>query len=396
MSLGEGRCPVCAAPAEVFLRLAEAPVHCHRLQPTPEAARSAPRGPIDLAHCGDCGHVFNAAFDPSLVDYGPGYENPLDHSERFQAFARSLAQGLIDRHGLRDAVVADIGCGGGGFLRLLCGLGNNRGIGFDRGHGPRTTLDDTDPRVTIHGEDLPAGDGGLRADLVCCRHVLEHVPDPKAFLEAIKAAIGARAETVVYFEVPNGAFIWRDLSVWDLIYEHVSYFNGNSLTRLFRGSGFQVMDVTEDYGGQFLGLEAKLGDSTPEALTEPVTANSGDLAAFADAYKCKLAVWRRTLDGIASARRRAVAWGAGSKATSFLNALDPAAGGLVSSVIDINPQKQGRFVTGTGHPILAPESLADELADDVIVMNPLYRDEIKERLRAIVGGAVDTVTWHQA
>ncbi len=396
MSLDTGRCPVCATPAEVFLRLAEAPVHCHRLQPTPEAARSAPRGPMDLAHCGDCGHVFNVAFDPSLVDYGPGYENPLDHSETFQAFARSLARRLIDRYGLRHTVVADIGCGGGGFLRLLCGIGDNRGIGFDRGHGPRTTVDDTDPRLTIHGQDLPAGDGSLRADLVCCRHVLEHVPDPKAFLEAIKAAIGVRADTVVYFEVPNGAFIWRDMSVWDLIYEHVSYFVGGSLARLFRDGGFQVINVAEDYGGQFLSLEARPGNGTPKVLTEPLTTHSGDLTAFADAYKDKLAFWRRTLDGIAVANRRAVVWGAGSKATSFLNALDPTAAGAVSSVIDINPQKQGRYVTGTGHPILAPESLAETPPDDLIIMNPLYRDEIKERLRAIVGGAADTVTWHQA
>jgi len=37
-------------------------------------------------------------------------------------------------------------------------------------------------------------------------------------------------------------------------------------------------------------------------------------------------------------------------------------------------------VPGTGHPIVAPEALVSRAPGRVIVMNPVYRDEIAARL----------------
>jgi FlaA1/EpsC-like NDP-sugar epimerase len=73
--------------------------------------------------------------------------------------------------------------------------------------------------------------------------------------------------------------------------------------------------------------------------------------------------------------QRAVVWGAGSKGVTFLNALqarDP-----IGHVVDINPRKQGMYVAGTGQQIVAPEFLKEARPDVVIVMNPVYEDEIR-------------------
>jgi len=58
-------------------------------------------------------------------------------------------------------------------------------------------------------------------------------------------------------------------------------------------------------------------------------------------------------------------------------------GETIDCLIDLNPNKHGRFVPGTGHPIRAPESLAGRPPDAVIVMNPLYAEEIGTALRAM-------------
>jgi hypothetical protein len=71
-------------------------------------------------------------------------------------------------------------------------------------------------------------------------------------------------------------------------------------------------------------------------------------------------------------------WGGGSKGVTFLNLVD--ATSTVSRVVDLNPAKHGRFVPGTGQPFVAPVDLERAPADAVIVMNPIYADEITAML----------------
>jgi hypothetical protein len=66
---------------------------------------------------------------------------------------------------------------------------------------------------------------------------------------------------------------------------------------------------------------------------------------------------------------------------SFVNTLK--AGEAVAALIDLNPHKQGRFVPGTGHPVLAPATLKAQPPDAVIVLNPQYRDEIAADLKTL-------------
>jgi hypothetical protein len=70
-----------------------------------------------------------------------------------------------------------------------------------------------------------------------------------------------------------------------------------------------------------------------------------------------------------------VLWGSGSKAVGYLTTL-----GLkdeVAAVIDINPHKHGQYLAGTGHEIVSPDALVHLVPDVVVVMNPIYLDEIQ-------------------
>jgi hypothetical protein len=97
------RCPVCDADeVKGFLEIPRVPVYCNVLWPSREEALAAPRGDLDLAYCGGCGHVFNRRFDPGLVEYTGDYENSLHYSPRFQEYADKLAADLIARHDLHD------------------------------------------------------------------------------------------------------------------------------------------------------------------------------------------------------------------------------------------------------------------------------------------------------
>lgn len=50
----------------------------------------------------------------------------------------------------------------------------------------------------------------------------------------------------------------------------------------------------------------------------------------------------------------------------------------ISALVDVNPHKQGRFAPGTGTAVVGPESLRGRPVRSIIVMNPLYRDEVAQ------------------
>jgi hypothetical protein len=55
-------------------------------------------------------------------------------------------------------------------------------------------------------------------------------------------------------------------------------------------------------------------------------------------------------------------------------------GGGVQQVVDVNPRKHGRYVPGTGQRVVAPDELSAAPPDLVVVMNPLYVDEVRSTL----------------
>jgi len=238
-----------------MLRITGMPLHANLLWDTREAAIGCDKGDIHLTACPGCDHVFNPAFDPARMEYTERYENSLFFSPQFQSYAGSLAESLVCRHDLHGKDIIEIGCGKGDFLKLICRLGGNRGVGFDPSYEPdldREPLPDLQFVRDFYGEQH----AHYSADLICCRHVLEHIADPAPFLAGLRSAIGNRLGAKVFFEVPNGLYSFHDLGIWDIIYEHCSYFTERSLTTLFRNAGFRVLDTGLEYDNQFLWIEA--------------------------------------------------------------------------------------------------------------------------------------------
>jgi hypothetical protein len=188
-------------------------------------------------------------------------------------------------------------------------------------------------------------------------------------------------ETSLYFEVPNTEYTLRELAIWDIIYEHCAYFCTSSLAWAFHRSGFQIIDINEAFGGQFLGLEALPSRSKNEGLASWGKIPNGmaeDVQVFAARYRYKVETWQHNLERFANDGRQAVVWGAGSKGVTFLNVLK--AKDQIEYVVDINPRKHGAHVAGTGQRIVPPAFLRHYRPDIILVMNPIYLDEIRQNL----------------
>lgn len=375
-------CTLCGrAPLETVVTIDAVPVHVGRLWPTADSAADAPTGPVDLGVCPACGFVYNAAFDPGLVDYEGSYDNALHHSDVFLAYEDELVERLLAAHDLADGLVVEVGCGPGHFLGLVCGRAGARGIGFDPSHEPEFRDPLADERVRIERGLLEPG-SGLGADLVVARHVLEHVADPGALLASLRDALGPGG--AIYVEVPNANFLLRDGSLWDVIYEHCGYFRPETLAWAAQQAGFRDVEVASAYEGQFLGLTARVGEAAGAPVDPDAARAVEEARRFGDLFRGQREAWGNALQARLDDGERVVVWGAGAKAVSFLNLLPRA--DEIACLVDRNPRKQGTHLAGMGTPILAPERLGEVGADTVVVMNPAYTEEITADL---VGLGID-------
>jgi SAM-dependent methyltransferase len=364
---------------EPFLDVGTMPVHVGVLWKDAASARACPKGPMTLSLCHSCGWIYNTDFDVSLIDYSQKYDNALHASRLFQDFERDLAEHLLTRYDLHGGTIAEIGCGSGHFLGLMTRLAGGQGLGFDPSHDPEQVDPLAVDHVTFTRGEFPGIGAPPTVDLLACRQTLEHIPDPSAFLRTLRKALDP--STVVYFEVPNSTMPFLHLSIWDLIYEHCTYFVEPSLWYLFETAGFEVLDVRETYEGQFLSLEAR---TAPEHAVPSPPGHAGldglveATAAFAARFDERRSAWQARLAQLRASGKRAVVWGGGARAVSFFNLLN--IGEEVVGVVDMNPKKQGTYLGGTGQPIIAPEALTEFAPDLVIILNELYRHEITAEL----------------
>jgi len=379
-------CPVCGG-SEVLdlLRIDQVPVYCNVLWSDKQQAFAAACGEMALGFCTDCAHLFNTAFDQRLTDYTAAYDNSLHYSPRFNQYAKQLADRLVQRHSLHGKRIVEIGCGKGDFLRMLSGKRGNRGFGFDRSFEPERADLPTGDDIEYFQDFYNADYARLcNPDFLCCRHVLEHIEEPLNFLRSLRNSLDTRTDVTFYCEVPNGLFTLKDLGIWDLIYEHCGYFSLSSLSQAFFAAGFDVVAADESFGGQFIWVEARPADGLgrPDSTTLPAAQKVWQYAdSFASQYRATVNAWRDRLSQFANEGRRVVVWGAGSKGVTFLNIAGIDAG--IDFVVDVNPHKQGRYIAGTGQQGVSPESLRDIGATDVIVMNPMYLDEVTAAVRAM-------------
>ena len=72
-------------------------------------------------------------------------------------------------------------------------------------------------------------------------------------------------------------------------------------------------------------------------------------------------------------------WGAAGEGVTFLSSVEPYCR-FVGFVVDLNPAKQGKYVAGTGHPIVGPEHLAKAPVGSVVLLNPNYQEEVSQHL----------------
>lgn len=282
------------------------------------------------------------------------------------------AQLLVDRFGSSVGVL-DVGSGSGHLLRALADRGVTRLAGLDP--SPRSarlvgTIPNARGLVGSLSEPAPEA-AGFPADVVTLCHVLEHVWDLDAAMRGLLALV--RPDGIVYAEVPDGRRYADHLLApyHDFNTEHVTYFSGALVQRLFERWGFEridsgdlVIDCGPDlpfpatwglfrHTGVSGRIQPQRDDELGPALRNYVDGSAALLGAFADRL------------GLALQNEPEVAiWGVGELTMKLLTlpALDRSASAL--TLVDGSPGKQGLSLAG--HRVLDPAVLHDSSGPIVI------------------------------
>lgn len=312
------------------------------------SALACPKGDVTLVQDMDTGLIFNSVFDDGLLKYDGDYQNEQACSGVFQRHLEAVER--IIRQYFFHRSVLEIGCGKGYFFEYL--------------HQAGYEITGIDPAYEGHNSKVIKAcfdnSLGLSAEGIVLRHVLEHMPNPVAFLSMIAKANGGKGQ--IYIEVPCFDWICQHRAWFDITYEHVNYFRLDDFYRMFS----KVYESGHVFGGQYIYIVADLATLRGPSFNRPDTVSfPADFLSGID-----------RVAGMVKGKRTAV-WGGASKGVIFvLYMLN--AGAKVNLVIDINPSKQNKFMAGSGVKILSPEEGMKMLqaGDNVLVMNSNYLQEI--------------------
>jgi len=379
-------CPSCIdGKMTSFYQVNNVPTNSCILLDSKEDAIAYPRGNVDLKHCKQCGFISNMAFDPKLTEYSGRYEETQGFSGTFNKFHQHLAERLIKKHNLHNKSVIEIGCGKGEFITMLSELGSNRGIGFDPGYRDDHIKGRSSDNVTFIKDFYSEQYTDHQADFICCKMTLEHIHPTSDFISMVRRSIGQKLDTMVFFQIPETLRILRDCSFEDIYYEHCSYFTPGSLARLFRRCGFEVVDIETEYDDQYLTIEAIPIDTEKHTAALPIEESTDELTALVESFtqrsKKKIDDWSEHLKEFSDQGKKVMLWGSGSKGVSFLTTLNNADN--IEYVVDINPYRQGYYMSGTGQKIVSPEFLKEYQPDVVVIMNAIYTEEITKDLNSL-------------
>ncbi|HUO86607.1 MAG TPA: methyltransferase domain-containing protein [Thermoanaerobaculia bacterium] len=213
---------------------------------------------------------------------GPGYRSYQSQETTLRrTFRRFL--GALEARRMTGGDLLEVGCAYGYFLDEAAPWFERRvGTEFSARAAERARR--RGDRVLLGGLEALAGE---RFDVAAVIHVIEHVYDPVTFLTQLRGHLVPGGWAVV--ATPEMGGFWRPLMGrrWPFfkIPEHVTYFDRQSLQRLFEAAGYreaQPVPYVSSFSLQM--IAEKLGRSAPTALASralPLPATTLAMAARA-------------------------------------------------------------------------------------------------------------------
>ncbi|POR47350.1 methyltransferase family protein [Bosea psychrotolerans] len=349
--------------------------------------------PLRAFVCSKCRLVQLEDFESREVHFNEDYAYFSSVSTSWLAHAARYATAMIDRFELGAASrVIEIASNDGYLLKNFVA----RGIAC-LGVDPAANCAEAamrnfnvETRVGFFGAELGAAlaRDGWQADLIAANNVLAHVPDPNDFVSGFANLL--KPAGTATFEFPHLLELVRHCEFDTIYHEHYSYLSLLALEPLFARAGLRVYDAEKlsTHGGSLRLFVCHQGAPFPETgalealRAEELAAGlhtDGFYTAFAESVRETKRRLLKLLIELKTGGARICGYGAAAKGTTLLNYCGIKTD-ILDFVVDRNPHKQGRFVPGTGIPILGAEAIDEHRPDYILILPWNIRQEIVESM----------------
>lgn len=209
---------------------------------------------INVLRCKNCGLVYldsqTQVTDSRYEEFGMKDGEKFDYDAWLQRTYKDdvrRAKILIDFSDHKPIDICDFGCGNGGFLRQLINNDSQRftGYGVELKKIARSQM--VKDGIPCNKEISDYGD--QKFDIITLFHVIEHLTDPKTFLETLKGYL--KEDGIIIIETPNAdeALIKRyhckaymDFTYWS---EHVYLYTSGTLEALVTKAGYHIITSSQ-------------------------------------------------------------------------------------------------------------------------------------------------------
>lgn len=244
--------------------------------------------------------------------------------------------------------------------------------------------------VDFFGEDFARANVAGQANLICGNNVFAHVPDINDFTAGLKAALAPGG--VVSLEFPHLLRLIEEAQFDTIYHEHFSYLSLGTTISIYEAQGLKVFDVEElpTHGGSLRVFGAHADDAAKDrsdavgrVLAAEEQAGLRGRQVY-EAFQPRIDQIRADfLDFLLDQRadgKKVAGYGAAAKGNTLLNYCGVKGNELVRFVADLSPHKQGRYLPGSHIPVLAPEAIAAEKPDFIVIFPWNLKDEVMEQL----------------
>ena len=347
--------------------------------------------PLKVAVCEQCWLVQTEDYTRADVLFDADYAYFSSYSSSWLAHARDYVAQMVERFGLNaQSRVVEIAANDGYLLQYVAERGIPcLGVEPTRSTAQAAREKGLEIREVFFGQQAAEAlaSEGWSADLMAANNVLAHVPDINDFLRGFATLL--KGNGVATFEFPHLLCLMAEHQFDTLYHEHYSYLSLTAVNTLCQRNGLEIFDVTElpTHGGSLRVFVQRAGG--PQARCSGVD----DLLAIEAGVGVATAAFYNTLAPAAerikhqllrfllqakAEGKRVVGYGAAAKGNTLFNyaGVKP---DLLAWVADANPHKQGKFLPGSRIPVVAPERLAIEQPDYVLVLPWNLLKEVSEQ-----------------
>lgn len=385
-------CRICDSNRlQMFLSLGHQPLANSFLKSETEFPNEA-KYPLDVYFCENCALVqLLDVIDPEVLFRH--YIYLTGTSDTIAAHNREYARSVSDILKLTNSdLVVEVASNDGSLLRCFKEY-NVRVLGVEPATNIAKIASNSEIETINEFFNSSTADrilseyGSARA--VIANNVLAHVDETRDFMLGCKELL--TKDGLVIIEVPHIREL-LDQCEYDTIYhEHLCYFSVNTLMRLCESVGLSLVkiDRVPVHGGSiriYAGLSDTYGYHTKDVLeivSEEQQLNMNKLSRYEDFamdVKKNRATLSQLLESLHEDGKIIAGYGAPAKGNTLLNYCSFNSD-LIKFTVDKNPLKVGLYTPGMHLPVLAVDTLLEQLPDYVLILAWNFAPEIMQQQR---------------